>query len=139
PAGGRGPCHHVFSYDWRRDLIETARRLHDTLETLAEACGDPAARFNVIGHSMGGLVARYYLRYGTAEPDAGPVTWAGARRIANLVLVAVPNAAASPRLLVRCASCSWAGIACRPWPAASCPRSAACPRGSSPGTGRRTT
>ena len=92
PAGGRGPCHHVFSYDWRRDLIETARRLHDTLETLAEACGDPAARFNVIGHSMGGLVARYYLRYGTAEPDAGPVTWAGARRIANLVLVAVPNA-----------------------------------------------
>ena len=41
---------------------------------------------------MGGLVARYYLRYGTAEPDAGPVTWAGARRIANLVLVAVPNA-----------------------------------------------
>jgi pimeloyl-ACP methyl ester carboxylesterase len=87
---GQDLAHHLFSYDWRRDLIETARRLHDTLEQLAEARGDPDARFNLIGHSMGGLVARYYLRYGTAEPG-GPVTWAGARRIANLVLVAVPN------------------------------------------------
>jgi pimeloyl-ACP methyl ester carboxylesterase len=88
---GQDLAHHLFSYDWRRDLVETARRLHDALEKLAEARGDPDARFNLIGHSMGGLVARYYLRYGTAEPD-GPVTWAGARRIANLVLVAVPNA-----------------------------------------------
>jgi pimeloyl-ACP methyl ester carboxylesterase len=87
---GRGPAHHLFSYDWRRDLVETARRLHESLEALAEARGDPEARFNLIGHSMGGLVARYYLRYGAAEPG-GPVTWAGARRIANLVLVAVPN------------------------------------------------
>lgn len=85
------PAHHIFSYDWRRDLVETARRLHESLEALAEARGDPGARFNVIGHSMGGLVARYYLRYGTAEPG-GPVTWAGAARIANLILVAVPNA-----------------------------------------------
>jgi pimeloyl-ACP methyl ester carboxylesterase len=88
----RRPARHLFSYDWRRDLIETARRLHDSLEALADARGDPGARFNLIGHSMGGLVARYYLRYGTAEPDEGPVTWAGARRIANLILVAVPNA-----------------------------------------------
>jgi len=29
---------------------------------------------------MGGLVARYYLRYGGAEPG-GPVTWSGASRI----------------------------------------------------------
>jgi pimeloyl-ACP methyl ester carboxylesterase len=87
--GSRDPAHHLFSYDWRRDLIESVRRLHETLETLAEAHG-PGVRFNMIGHSMGGLVARYYLRYGTAEPG-GPVTWAGARRINNLILVAVPN------------------------------------------------
>ena len=40
---------------------------------------------------MGGLVARYYLRYGGAEPG-GPVTWAGARRISRLIVVATPNA-----------------------------------------------
>jgi pimeloyl-ACP methyl ester carboxylesterase len=89
------PAYHVFSYDWRRDLVESARRLHETLESLAEARGDPDARFNLIGHSMGGLVARYYLRYGAAEPEEGaPVTWAGAHRIQSLILVAVPNGGA---------------------------------------------
>src|SRR5262245_56200825 len=88
----RQPDYHIFSYDWRRALVESARELHTVLEALAEARGDPEARFNIIGHSMGGLVARYYLRYGTAEPNEdAPITWAGARRIRNLVLVAVPN------------------------------------------------
>jgi hypothetical protein len=63
------------------------------LEGLAREMGDPAARFHVLGHSMGGLVARYYLRYGGAEPAANaPVTWAGARRLASVVLAATPNA-----------------------------------------------
>lgn len=92
---GTGPLQYIFSYDWRRDIVESARRLHETLEALAEQRRDPEARFNLLGHSMGGLVARYYLRYGTAEPaEDAPVTWAGARRIRNLVLVAVPNAGA---------------------------------------------
>jgi hypothetical protein len=42
---------------------------------------------------MGGLVARYYLRFGGAPVrDDAPVTWLGARRIRSLVLVAAPNA-----------------------------------------------
>jgi pimeloyl-ACP methyl ester carboxylesterase len=91
--GATAPLYHIFSYDWRRDLSESACRLHETLEALAEARGDPDARFDVVGHSMGGLVARYYLRYGGVELDeARQVTWAGARRIRNLILVAVPNA-----------------------------------------------
>jgi pimeloyl-ACP methyl ester carboxylesterase len=91
-------AHHVFSYDWRRDLVESARRLHATLEELAGAAeGD--GRVNLVGHSMGGLVARYYLRYGTAEPAPGqPVTWAGARFIRNLILVGVPNSGSLPAL-----------------------------------------
>jgi pimeloyl-ACP methyl ester carboxylesterase len=93
PSLNGRPAYHVFSYDWRRDLIESARRLGEMLDEMADRLGDPHARFNVIGHSMGGLAARYYLRYGGAEPrDGMPVTWAGARRIRNLVLVAVPNA-----------------------------------------------
>jgi pimeloyl-ACP methyl ester carboxylesterase len=93
------PDYHVFSYDWRRDLVESARALHEHLEALAEARGDAQARFNLIGHSMGGLVARYYLRFGTAEPDENaPVTWAGARRIRHLVLVSAPNGGSIPAL-----------------------------------------
>ena len=91
-------AHHVFSYDWRRDLVESARNLHATLEQLAAAAaGD--GRVNLVGHSMGGLVARYYLRYGTAEPEPGqPVTWAGARFLRNLILVGVPNSGSLPAL-----------------------------------------
>jgi pimeloyl-ACP methyl ester carboxylesterase len=89
----------LFTYDWRRDLVESARRLGETLDELAAASGDPEARFNVVGHSMGGLVARYYLRYGGAEPSsATPVSWAGARRIRHLVLVATPNGGSVPAL-----------------------------------------
>lgn len=92
-----GPIFHIFTYDWRRDLVESARRLHETLESIAHARGEPDLRFNVIGHSMGGLVCRYYLRYGTAEPsENATVTWAGARRIRNLILVAVPNGGSIP-------------------------------------------
>ena len=91
-TGAAGLVHHVFAYDWRRDIVDSVRQLDRTLEAMAEARDDPDARFNIVGHSMGGLIARYYLRYGTAEPaDDAPVTWAGARRIHNLVLVATPN------------------------------------------------
>ncbi len=99
PGIGKGARYAVFSYDWRRDLVESARHLALRLEGLANAVGDPDARFHLIGYSMGGLVARYYLRFGDAEPGAGtPVSWAGARRIASLVQVATPNAGSVPAL-----------------------------------------
>ncbi len=99
PGIGPGERYAVFTYDWRRDLVESARHLALRLEGLAEAMGEPDARFHLIGHSMGGLVIRYYLRYGGAEPRKGaPVRWAGARRIASLIQVATPNAGSIPAL-----------------------------------------
>lgn len=79
----------VASYDWRLDLLASVRRLHGVLERLAQMRGSET-RASVLCHSMGGLIARYYLRYGTAEPG-GPVTWAGARHIRRLLLVSPPN------------------------------------------------
>ena len=52
-------------------------------------------RFDIVAHSMGGLVARYYLRYGATDlPEDGslpPVTWAGAQEVDRLILVGTPN------------------------------------------------
>jgi len=99
PGAGPGARYAVFSYDWRRDLIESARHLALRLEGLAAELGDPDARFHLVGHSMGGLVVRYYLRYGGGEPKPGaPVRWAGARRAASVVQVATPNAGSIPAL-----------------------------------------
>ena len=84
-------------------------RLALRLEGLAQALGDPGARFHLVGHSMGGLVARYYLRYGGAEPTRGaPVTWAGARRIASVALAATPNGGSIPALARSWTASGWA-------------------------------
>jgi hypothetical protein len=98
PGPGGGARHYsVFSYDWRRDLVESARALGAQLDALAAARGEPDARFHLLGHSMGGLVVRYYLRYGGAEPG-DEVTWAGARRAASALCVATPSGGALPAL-----------------------------------------
>jgi len=99
PGAGHGLRYAVYSYDWRRDLVESARGLALRLEGLARAMGDPGARFHLVGHSMGGLVLRWYLRYGGAEPDEDvPVTWAGARRAASVLMTATPNSGSIPAL-----------------------------------------
>ena len=99
PGSGPGLRYAVYTYDWRRDLVEAARGLSLRLEGLARESGNPGARFHLVGHSMGGLVARWYLRYGGAEPNQqAPVKWAGARRIASVLLTATPNAGSIPAL-----------------------------------------
>lgn len=92
PGVGPGLRYAVYTYDWRRDLVESARGLALRLEGLAQEMGDPAARFHLVGHSMGGLVVRYYLRHGGREPSRNaPVRWVGARRTASAILAATPN------------------------------------------------
>ncbi len=91
-----------FPYDWRRDLVESARSLDAFLrekrayvvdELRARGIERPDVKFDVVAHSLGGLVLRYYLRYGTAEPPppGTPPSWAGAELIERAVLVGTPN------------------------------------------------
>jgi hypothetical protein len=95
-----------FPYDWRRDNAENAHRLGEFIEQKRAYVQSELTRryglrrddlkFDVIAHSMGGLLLRYYLEYGGAPlPEDGslpPVTWAGAAHVARAVLVASPNA-----------------------------------------------
>jgi hypothetical protein len=95
-----------FDYDWRRDNVENAQRLHRFIEEKRAyvqvetrrryGVDIPDLKFDVVSHSMGGLLLRYYLRYGAADlPEDGSlpeVTWAGAANVERAVLVATPNA-----------------------------------------------
>jgi pimeloyl-ACP methyl ester carboxylesterase len=52
----------VVYYDWRRDVAESACILAQRVARIRAQTGAP--RVHLVGHSLGGVVARYYLRYG---------------------------------------------------------------------------
>lgn len=61
----RGQNYFPFPYDWRLDNRIHAERLAEESETWLrnwrQSSGNTKARLVLIGHSMGGLVARYFL------------------------------------------------------------------------------
>lgn len=81
----------VFPYDWRRDNVENARLLIRRIETLKRRLGRPNLKFNIVAHSMGGLLARYAAMYGNADLGAASPTWAGARHFDKVFLLGTPN------------------------------------------------
>lgn len=70
---------YEFPYDWRRHLELSADHLHRSIERWSMS--DPERRFALIGHSMGGLVARTYLARHPKEAE---------RRISKVLMVGTP-------------------------------------------------
>jgi pimeloyl-ACP methyl ester carboxylesterase len=95
PDGDRDTF-YVFPYDWRRDNVESAQLLYRRIEELKRKLGRPDLRFNIVAHSMGGLVSRYAAMYGDADLPEGDAaqpqpTWAGARHIKKIFMFGTPN------------------------------------------------
>lgn len=84
----------TYIYDWRRDNVESAIGLGKAIRQLRARLGKPDMRFDIVAHSMGGLVAEYYLKYGMVDVLSDgrdhPVTYAGAADIGRLVLIGTP-------------------------------------------------
>jgi pimeloyl-ACP methyl ester carboxylesterase len=95
PANRGIDKYYVFAYDWRLDNVENARLLVRRIEELKQKIGNADLRFNVIAHSMGGLLARYAAMYADADLPAGdakPVpTWPGAKHFDKIFMFGVPN------------------------------------------------
>ncbi len=94
-----------FAYDWRQDNVVNARRLMAFIREkrgfvqgeYARRYGvrDAAVRFDIVAHSMGGLVARYAMLYGGADLPADgsmpPLTWEGAAMMGRVIQIGSPN------------------------------------------------
>ena len=95
-----------FSYDWRRDLQENAAKLGQFIKAKRKylqeqykalyGIDDYDVKFDIIGHSMGGLVTRYYARYGEQElpklDEKIKVPWTGAKYVDRIIILGTPNA-----------------------------------------------
>ncbi len=86
--------YYLFPYDWRQDNVVTARELDRLIEMIRHDYGNPSLRVDIVAHSMGGLVARYYQRYGTDDVLDGresQLTLYGTSRVRKLILLGTPN------------------------------------------------
>lgn len=109
------PSLFVFYYDWRRDISENAavldrfikekkKLLQNQYHAMYGTEQEYDIQFDLVGHSMGGLVARYYLRYGgKILPDQAqelqPPDWSGAKHVDKIVIIGTPNAGYADTLL----------------------------------------
>lgn len=88
------PRYYVFAYDWRRDNVATAREFDAFVERIRADHARPGLRVDVIAHSQGGLVVRYYARYGATDvlgSDPPAPTGAGESKLRRVVLLGTPN------------------------------------------------
>ena len=95
------PACFTFFYDWRQDNVGNAialgRFIDEASRQLEAAGGDDdnePIRFDILAHSMGGLITRYFLRFGARDvlsEAESSITWAGAEHISRAILIATPN------------------------------------------------
>lgn len=94
PNPGNDQNFYVFIYDWRRDLAEIAGKLDRFLDQICRDYNDPNLKVDIVAHSMGALLTRYYLRYSTEDvlaSDAFRFNHVGAAKTRKVILLGAPN------------------------------------------------
>lgn len=86
---------YVFAYDWRLDNVSNARLLIRNLDGLRKHFKRPDLKFDIVAHSMGGIISRYAAMYGDADVLNGngkiQPTWAGSGYFDKIILLGTPN------------------------------------------------
>ena len=84
-----GKTHEIIGldYDWRQDSFEAIQKLDQLIERLNR---DEQRTISLIAHSMGGLIASYYLRYGNQDFELAQENWSGAAKVDQMIFAGVP-------------------------------------------------
>jgi pimeloyl-ACP methyl ester carboxylesterase len=86
--GALAETKHVpaFAYDWREDLFLAVAALGREVDRLRAE----GKTVSLLAHSMGGLVAAYYLAYGATPPEEAVLSWAGAEKVKRVAFFGTP-------------------------------------------------
>ncbi|GAA3155476.1 hypothetical protein GCM10010466_53010 [Planomonospora alba] len=85
----QGYCVFALDYGWSRSVRESARTLEVFVEGVLQATG--AGRAAIVGHSLGGLVPRAYMRFE-----------GGAAKVSELVTLGAPHHSPAEGLSAGC-------------------------------------
>ncbi len=86
--------YYEFAYDWREDNVTSARKLGELIEQIRIDHANPELQVDIIAHSMGGLITRYFLRYGGVDVLGSndlERNYTGAGRVRRVALLGTPN------------------------------------------------
>lgn len=84
----------IFTWDWRKDLVAAAQNLDQLIEKLRRLKNNPNLKVDIVAHSAGGLITRYYSRFGGQDvlnADQFDITYAGGKKIRKAILIGTPN------------------------------------------------
>lgn len=96
PVDASKKNYYVFYYDWRQDNTVSARQLADFIDQIREDYKQPSLKVDIVAHSMGGLITRYFIRYGKQDvlndnDFDQKVNMYGAERLRRVILLGTPN------------------------------------------------
>ncbi|MRX27518.1 hypothetical protein [Kangiella sp. HZ709] len=86
--------YYLFAYDWRQDNVKTVQKLDQLIEQIKIDYNDPNLKVDIIAHSMGGLISRYYLRYGkldVLDTNELKTNLTGAKNLRRVIMLGTPN------------------------------------------------
>ncbi len=88
--------YYIFHYDWRQDNVITASQLADFIDQIRIDYGYPKLKVDIVAHSMGGLITRYYIRYGRQDVIGDndfdqKINMYGSDRVRRVILLGTPN------------------------------------------------
>ena len=72
---------YVFHYDWRQDNVYNAQRLAQFIDQVLSQQTNHQ-QIDVVAHSLGGLILRYYQRFG--DRDVLPLLMSGPKNLKNI-------------------------------------------------------
>ena len=86
---------YIFNYDWRQDNVKSAQELDKFIKKIqSQYPKKHDQKVDIVAHSMGGLITRYYMRYGIKDvlnDNKFETNLGGARNIRKAVFLGTPN------------------------------------------------